>query len=145
MAPVKLELPEQFVYSTELPIYISYINYGAHLGNDAVLALLQEARLRFLVAHGYTELNIEGRGIIIADAVVVYRAEAFHGEMMRIDIALADFNRYGFDMFYRMTNQASGAEIVRAKTGIVFFDYTSRRPTPVPAPFRARWGDEQPR
>ncbi len=139
MARIKLDLPERFVFATDIPIYVSYINYGAHLGNDAALSLLQEARLRFLLAHGYTELDVEGRGIIIADAAIVYRAEAFYGETMVVEIALADFNAYGFDMFYRMAHKERGTEIVRAKTGIVFFDYAARRPVTVPEGFRRRW------
>jgi hypothetical protein len=45
------------------------INYGGHLGNDAVLSLVHEARVRFLKQQGYTENNIEGAGIIMADAI----------------------------------------------------------------------------
>jgi hypothetical protein len=29
---------------------------------------------------GYSELDVEGVGIIMADAAVMYRAEAFHGD-----------------------------------------------------------------
>ena len=46
MARVEIELPEQFPFATEIPIRISDINYGNHLGNDAVLSLAQEARVR---------------------------------------------------------------------------------------------------
>ena len=49
MSRIKLALPDRWTFSTELPVRISDINYGGHLGNDAVLALAQEARVRFLL------------------------------------------------------------------------------------------------
>ena len=48
MARVKLQLPANFLFSTEIPIRISDINYGGHLGNDAVLSIVHEARIQFL-------------------------------------------------------------------------------------------------
>jgi acyl-CoA thioester hydrolase len=42
-------------------------------------------------------------------------------------VGVADFNKYGCDFVYRVTEQASGREVARAKTGIVFFDYRKRR------------------
>ena len=40
MARVVFELPAQFTFSTELPIYISHINHGQHLDNAQLLALV---------------------------------------------------------------------------------------------------------
>ena len=37
-----------------------------------------------------------------------------------------------------MRELASGREVARGKTGIVFFDYAIRRPAPVPEGFRQR-------
>jgi len=127
MARAKLSLPDRFPFSTELALRIGDINYGGHLGNDAVLSLLHEARIRFLAPHGYTETDIEGVGLIMTDAVIVYKSEAVHGETVRIDVAATDFNQYGCDFVYRVTERDSGREIARAKTGIVFFDYEARK------------------
>lgn len=139
MARVTLDLPEQFIFTTELPVYINFINYGGHLGNDAVLTLIHEARVRFFQAHGYTELDIEGRGIVMADAMIVYKSEGFQGDLIVIEIALTDFVPYGCDIVYRLTNKATGKEVARAKTGIVFFDYQARKPVRIPKAFRQRF------
>ncbi len=137
MARIRLELPEKFVFSTEIPVRISDINYGGHLGNDAVLALAHEARLRFLVAAGFSEMNIGGRGLILSDAAVVYKSEAFYGDLLRIEIALDDPNRYGCDLLYRLTQAEGGREVARAKTGIVFMDYEKRKVARMPDMFRS--------
>ncbi len=136
MARVKLNLPEEFEFSTEIRVRISDINYGGHLGNDSILSLIHEARVRFLDEYGFTELNIDGFGLIMVDSVVLYKSEAFYGEILRIEVAADDFSRYGCDILYRITNKETGKEVVRAKTGIVFYDYERKRVVEVPEKFR---------
>ncbi|MBB5020013.1 4-hydroxybenzoyl-CoA thioesterase [Chitinivorax tropicus] len=138
MARIKLELPAHVDFETRIRLRIGDINYGGHLGNDAVLSLIHEARVQFLAHLGYTELNVEGHGIILADAAVVYRAEAFYGDELAIKLALDDFNRYGCDFFYGLTELKSGKEVAKAKTNVVFFDYAARRPVDIPAAFLSR-------
>jgi 4-hydroxybenzoyl-CoA thioesterase len=115
---------------------VSDINYGGHLGNDAVLSLAQEARMRFLRSHGWAEQDVAGVGIIMTDAAVVYRSEAFYGDVLSIDVAVADLQQLGCDFLFRMVNKGSGKEVARVKTGIVFFNYATRKPAPVPEEFR---------
>jgi 4-hydroxybenzoyl-CoA thioesterase len=136
MARVEVDLPERFPFVTEIPIRISDINYGNHLGNDAVLSLAQEARVRWLASHGWGELDIAGLGIVVADAAVVYRAEGTYGMVLRVELAWSDVRSRGCDLLYRLTDIASGREIARAKTGIIFFDYAARKVAHLPEPFR---------
>ena len=138
LARIQISLPERFSYSTEIPIYINHINYGNHLDNSALLSLVSEARVRFFKAFGYTELDVEGLGIIVADVAAQYRSEAFHGETMVIAFAAADFHDYGCDLVWQLNDQASGREVARGKHGIVFFDYATRSKVKVPAVFAER-------
>jgi acyl-CoA thioester hydrolase len=136
MARVEIELPATFPFTTRIPIRIGDINYGGHLGNDAVLALAHEARLRFLAWHGFAdERDVGGLGLITADAAVVYRAEGHHGMELEIGVALADVRSRSFDLLYRLVDAASGAEIARVKTGLVWFDYATRKVARMPAAF----------
>lgn len=138
MPRVIIDLPEHFIFSTDIQIYINHINYGHHLDNSALLALVSEARVRFFKALGYTELDVEGVGIVVADAAVQYRSEAFHGEVLHFEMAASDFNKYGCDLVYRITEKASGREVARGKAGIVFFDYSKKEKALVPPAFIAR-------
>jgi len=140
MARIIIDMPAQFVFSTEVPIYINHINYGHHLDNSALISLVSEARVRFFKFLGYTELDVEGVGIVVADAAVQYKSEAFHGETLVFEMTPADFNRYGCDLVWRATDKASGREVARGKTGIIFFDYAVKKPVGVPADFRAKAG-----
>jgi 4-hydroxybenzoyl-CoA thioesterase len=133
-----VDLPDRFVFTTELAIYIGHINYGHHLDNSAVLSLVSEARVRFFRSLGYTELDVEGVGIIVADAAVQYRSEAFHGEVLVFELAATDFNKYGCDLVWKVSEKLSGREVARGKTGILFFDYAKKRKVSVPPPFKER-------
>lgn len=139
MARIKIQLPEKFIFSTAIPVRITDINYGGHLGNDALLSIVHEARLQFLKNFGYSELDVEGRSIIMADAAIVYKSEVFYGEILRIDIALTDIGGMSCDFLYRITNELTGKEVARVKTGIVFFDYKERKPVSVPQEFSNRF------
>jgi 4-hydroxybenzoyl-CoA thioesterase len=140
MARIKIELPDTFLFQTTLPIYISHINYGNHLDNAALLTLVSEARMRFFKHLGFSEGDIDGAGIIVADAAVQYRAEAFHGETLVFEMTVADIGRVGCDLLYKVSKQDSLQEVARGKTGIVFFDYNAREPVPVPAVFLKKIG-----
>ena len=77
MPRIKIEIPERFIYKTEIPIRITDINYGGHLGNDSLLSIIHEARVRFLKNLGYSEANVEGSGIIMIDSAIQYKSEGF--------------------------------------------------------------------
>ena len=136
MPRIVVDLPDRFVFAAELAVYIGHINYGHHLDNAAVLALVSEARVRFFRSLGYTELDVEGVGIIVADAAVQYRSEAYHGEILVFELAATDFNKYGCDIVWKITEKTAGREVARGKTGILFFDYGAKRKASVPPRFR---------
>lgn len=139
MPRIKLDIPTNFHFTTEIPIRISDINYGGHLGNDSVLSILHEARIRLLVEHGWTEMNIEGVSVIMSDSVILYKSQAFYGESLRIQIALKDFSNFGCDIYYLVRERESGREIVRAKTGIAFFNYEEQKLAVVPEKFQLQF------
>ncbi len=144
MPRITLTMPPTLPFSTTIPVRIGDINYGGHLGNDAVLSLVHEARVRFLASMGYTEHDVEGRAIIMSDAAIVYRGEAHYGDVLEIGVGAGGFSGSGCDLLYRITRQADAKEIALVKTGIVFFDYDRRKPLRVPVRFRERFEEGTP-
>jgi acyl-CoA thioesterase FadM len=136
MPRIKITIPEKFIFKTEIPIRITDINYGGHLGNDSLLSIVHEARVKFLNHLGYSESNVEGVGIIMIDAGVQYKSEGFYGDNLLIEMSVNDFSGIGCDFIYRIANKESKKEIALAKTGIVFFDYEKRKTASVPSAFR---------
>lgn len=140
MSRVKLQLPEHINFTTEIDIRISDINYGGHLGNDSVLSLIHESRIRLLADKGFSEIDVDGVGIIMIDSIIVYSSEGFYGDKIRIDVSVDDISSTGCDIFYRLVNSKTDKEISKAKTGIVFFDYNTKKITRTPKKFLELFG-----
>ena len=138
MPRVIFELPDHFAFSTEVQIYISHVNQGGHLDNAQLLSLVSEARLRFFQEIGFPEPELPDVSIVVGDIVAQYKSEGFHGEVMCIRMTPADFNRYGFDLVFSVTEKSQRREVARGKTGIAFVSKTSRSVVPIPAATHAK-------
>lgn len=136
MARLQFALPSRFVFATDIQIYISHVNQGGHLDNAQLLTLVSEARVRFFQWLGYREARIEGLSIVVGDMMAQYKSEGFHGEVMRVEMLPDDFNPYGFDLVFRMTELASGREVARGKTGVVFVGQQDKKVAAMPAAFK---------
>ncbi len=139
MARVKVVLPESLPFATELDVYIEHINEGRHLDNARLLGLVAEARCRLLAALGFSQVDVGGAGIILADVAAQYRSEAFHGERLRVAMGIAEPHAHGFDLVWQITALPDDREVARGKHGVVTFDYAARRKTKVPEAFWQRW------
>jgi acyl-CoA thioester hydrolase len=130
MDRIKLTLPESFSFSTTIKIRITDLNYGGHVGNDVFLSLIQEARQQFLNHHGYGELQFEGVGLIMTDAVIEFKKELNYGDEVTISVTATGFDRLGFDLYYKLeiNNSLAG----KAKTGMLCYDYDTKKVAAVP-------------
>jgi len=137
MARVELNIPEKIIFETDIEVLISHINYGGHVGNDAILSICQEARIRFLESIGYTELDIgEGIATIMADASIRFLSEAYRGQEIAVSIGVDGITRCSFCLYYLLHNKHSGKSIAKVSTGIVSFDYKLKKVVALPAPFK---------
>ena len=135
MARVQIEAPPAWLFHATLTVRVGDINYGGHLGNDRVLGLAHEARVRWLASHNFSEADVGGAGLIMADAALVFRREAFLGDKLDVALGAAEVRRSSFDLIYLLTRPADGAEIALVKTGMVCFDYAARKVARVPESF----------
>ncbi len=135
MPRIEINLPKKFIYSTEIPLRISDINYGGHLGNDSVLSIFQEARIRFLKQFGYSEIDIEGSSIIMTDSAIQYKSQGYYGDILIVELTVDDFHKVSCDFYYRAINKTKGNIIAIGKTGIAFFDYKKNKLTSIPEKF----------
>lgn len=126
MSRVVIELPENLPFRTEIPVLIGHVNRGDHLGNESVVALLNEARVRFTLQRGFREHDTQrGLTMVNADLAMVYHTEGHYGEVMVIEIGVANFHRCGYDMVYRVSERDTGRLIARAKTAHILLDRAS--------------------
>ena len=134
MARIKISIPDKSFFTTEIPVRITDLNYGNHVGNDTILSMIHEARVQFLSSHGYSELNLGGTSLIMGDVAIEFKAELFYGDTIKVSVCADEFSRVGFDLFYKLEKNQDDKTILvaTAKTGMVCFDYNSRKVTAVP-------------
>ena len=134
MARIKLALPETFSFTTTLPVRITDLNYGGHVGNDTILTLLHEARVQYLKNLGYSELDLAGVSLIMADVAIEFKAELFYGDALQAAVTAAEFTRAGFELYYKLfvPKEEKEVTIALAKTGMVCFNYNTRKVTAIP-------------
>ncbi len=130
MGRVKIKFPtEKPLFQVIIPIRISDINYGNHLGNDSLLSIIHESRMQLLSQWGYTELNAGGTALIMADVAIAYKGEAFYGDKLTVNIYVEELTDRSFDLLYHITTQREGTtkDIAHAKTGMLCFNYDLRK------------------
>lgn len=140
MARLQLDFPEdQFYYSTQLTVRVTDINAANHLGNEAMIAMVSEARARFLFEFGVAETERNGNGIIVTDLAAAYRAEAYGRDNLLFEVGVMDFNKYGGDLIFRITRPRDRKLIALVKSGFVFYNYKSSQVCVMPDDFRAKF------
>ena len=112
MARIKIDLPEKFIFSTIIPVRITDVNYGNHVGNDAILSIIHEARMQFLKQWDYTELEFAGVGMIMSDVGIEFRSELFYGDHIIASVTAGDFSKISFELYYRLEKEENGKRVL---------------------------------
>lgn len=115
---IRLDLPQSVLFSMDIFVRVTDINYAGHLGNDRLLVYAQECRSAWFHSLGFNELDIQGCSTIMADAALQYINEAFAQEHLTMDLLLGEQHKYGFDLYYLLRRGID--EICRIKTAILF-------------------------
>jgi acyl-CoA thioester hydrolase len=141
-------------------VRVGDINYGNHMGNDKSLLIFHDARLKFLESLGFSEKNIGGPGIIMRDAHVSFRKEVYLHDELTVDVGIENVSNSSFEMIYTVRRiglqsavggqrssvgsqqsavgdlqQDEGEVVFTGSTGLVAFDYESKRPVRLPEEF----------
>jgi acyl-CoA thioesterase FadM len=134
MERIKVPALKNCTFSTIIAIRITDLNYGGHVGNDAFLSLIHEARIRFLRGYGFSELDFAGTGLIMADAAIEFKRELVYGNEVKISVAVTAFDKLGFDIIYLMEVKEGDSWITagKVKTGMLCYDYRLQKKVQVP-------------
>ena len=137
MPRLKLIPKKSYPFRFAVKVRITDLNYAGHLGNDRVLSLIHEARTAFLATSGFTELDCGGVALIMGDAALVYKKEAFAGDRLEIEVVAGEPARSGFRLFYRIRRPSDQSLIALAETGMVSFDYETKKIISLPKAVKA--------
>ncbi len=134
MARIKIEIPERVIGTFTIPVRIADINYGNHVGNDAFVSIIHEARVLWLRQFGYTELKIEGIGLMMSDLALEFKNESFYGDLVEVKLGAGEISRVGFELYYQLSVKRNNENLLlaNAKTGMVCFDYDVKKVAAIP-------------
>jgi acyl-CoA thioester hydrolase len=138
MARIKIDIPEKTIGTFIIPVRIADINYGNHVGNDAFVSIIHEARMQWLKQYDYTELKIEGIGLIMSDLVIEFKSESFYGDVVEVKLGAGEISRVGFELYYRLFAKRNDVNVLlaNAKTGMVCYDYDAKKVAAIPEKFK---------
>lgn len=135
MARIKIDLPNKFLFSTSIPVRITDINFGGHVGNDTILSLVHEARAQFFTHCGYTELDFAGIGTIMSDVAIEYKNQTYYGDSILASVGVGEITKVAFDLFYKLEKRSADGKLVAvafAKTWMVCYDYDLKKIAAIP-------------
>lgn len=141
MARVNIDVPRHFPFSTNITVLIQHINIGKHLANEQLVAFLNEARIRYMNSLPSDAFGPMPRPFINADLAVIYKAEAFYGDTLQIEVAAQDFSKYGCDFVYRVSRKGDNTLIALAKTAMLQIDTETGKLKPVSTDFPSYFND----
>ncbi len=137
MSKTKIEFPGMPLSKFRIPVRITDLNYGNHVGNDSFVSLLHETRVQWLSVLGFSEINIGGPGLIMRDIEVNFLKEAFYKDMIEAEITTGNISKASFDIFYRLSaiREDKIVPVAIARTGMVAFSYQEKRISTLPGEF----------
>ena len=134
MGRLKIELPAKLLTSVSIPVRITDVNYGNHVGNNSIVEIMHEARVQFLQHLGFTELNVAGTSLIMSELSVEFKNESFYNDVLEIKIFSGELTRVSFELYYEISVKRNDQKILiaLAKTGMVGYNYETRKVTSLP-------------
>ena len=131
---IKINLPKLFPTTFQIPVRITDINYGSHVGNNSLVSIIHESRMQWLTSHKFTELNIEGVGLIMADLAVEFINQSFYGDEIIVNLGVGEITKVSFELYYQLKVMRNNNELIiaKAKSGMVCFNYINKKITSIP-------------
>jgi YbgC/YbaW family acyl-CoA thioester hydrolase len=135
MPRLKLEEQPRYEFCHALTVRLTDTNLGGHLATEAMVGLLQEARAQALRQLGFSSLRLgkANVGLAVADLAVSFQKEGALFDRLAIESHIGEIGQRSLRFYYRITRD--GELLALAETGVVCFDYSVRKPVPVPESF----------
>jgi acyl-CoA thioesterase FadM len=136
MPRIKLDPLGHYQHIYETIIEVTDLNYGNHMGNDALVGIIHRARVHFLHRLGASEKNLgDGKtGILQTDLIINYKGEGLLFDKLIVKSSIGELRPKSFRMFHRIATKQNRL-IALAETGIVAFNYHKRNVARLPESF----------
>lgn len=135
MERVKINLPQNTLFSYHFKIEKEDINLANHMGNERILVYANTIRTQFFIHLDLLENNpITSLGTIVANHSINYKSEGFLGDEITCEVGVNNITECSFDLiFHFIKNKEKTLSMVR--TGCVYYDYAQRKIHALPENF----------
>ncbi|MGM0825174.1 MAG: acyl-CoA thioesterase [Pseudomonadota bacterium] len=134
MERVQLDFPDAaIIHRHSLSVRVTDMNYGRHLGHDALVSLLHEARSQAFAALDLPEWDMHGYPSVVADLAVQYQSEARWPDALVIETAVPPPEGKALTVYQRMVHADTGKPVATARVNQLLIDMAAGRPVAVPA------------
>jgi len=120
-----------------LPVRITDVNYGNHLGHTQLIGLMHEARLQLFHMWGLSETHCFGLSLVVRELSIRYSKESFYGDHLDFNIQLGLVKKCSF--LLRYTIKRGNDTIATATIELVCLDPHSRRIQSIPSQLIQCW------
>ena len=135
MPKIKLAKRDNYEFEYKVTLQVTDINYGGHLGNDALVGIIHEARVNLLTTLGCSEFDLgDGKtGIIMSDLGINYLGEGFLLDELIVYSNINEISNASFRIFHHVTKKDK--TIALAETGVIAFNYNESHIVEIPKVF----------
>lgn len=127
---------DPFKFSLPLTVRVSDLNYGNHVGYQNFFSYFQEARIAYLDRFDYSEMDIDGYGMIVGEANCKYKQELFLNDRITVACRVAELKSKLFIMQYKISKD--GGACAEGFTKNLCYDYQVKKVVRLPEAFLKR-------
>ena len=126
MTRIKIQIPKySSFFKDKYQFQVGDLNYGNHVGNDRVLLITHEIRMRWLKSIEQSELSFFDTSLIMNSSACVYKSQGHFGETIDIEVFIDDLNDFGFDLVFNMRKESES--FAQVKCAMTFFNYENQK------------------
>lgn len=133
MERIKLDFPaEAVIHRHPMTVRVTDMNYGRHLGHDALVSLLHEARMQAFATLDLLEWDMQGYPSLVADLAVQYQSEARWPDALMVATAVPEPQGKALTIYQRVYQADSQQVVATARINQLLIDLASGRPVEIP-------------
>ena len=122
-----------FPFFIDLNVRVGDLNYGNHVGHQHFFLYFHEVRLAYLNQLGFSESDIQGLSLVVAEAHCRYRHELLLGDQIRVFCRISEIKAKVFIFEYQITRHETVC--ATGTTTCLCLDPRRKRAVSLPADF----------
>nr|WP_227679865.1 thioesterase family protein [Psychrobacter frigidicola] len=120
-----------FVFETVMRVRNTEIDVGQHLTIEAQIALLAEARARFLYSKGIEEINADYQGLTVNNLQLSVVSRVRAREELLFEVGVEQLSENGGEIAIKVTRMHDSSLVALARQHFVGYDYRLNKVTAI--------------